>query len=54
MRINDYSFKHVCVVKVNSNKANSITPNQPSELVILKSGMLLEFQNKANRKFIEF
>ena len=68
VRINDYLFKYVCVVcclKIrfycltfsamsNLNSADFTTPNQSSEIVILKIEMLLEFQNKANSEFIEF
>ena len=39
---------------VNLNSANFITPNESSEIVILKIEMLLEFQNKGNSEFIEF
>ena len=63
VRINDYSFKYVCVVcylKIrfycltfsamsNLNSADFTTPNsQSSEILILKIEMLLEFQNKTN------
>ena len=68
VRINDYSFKYVCVVcclKIrfycltfsgmsNLNSADFTTPNQSSEILILKIEMLLEFQNKVNSEFIEF
>ena len=68
VRINDYSFKYVCVVyclKIrfyclsfsatsNLNSANFTTPNQSSEISILKIEMLLEFQNKRNSEIIGF
>ena len=66
VRINDYLFKYVCVVcclKIrylaffvmsNLNSADFTTPNQPSDIAILKIEMLLELQNKANGEFIEF
>ena len=67
-RINDYSFKHVrvvCFLKIrfyclnfsvisNLNSVDFTTPNQPSEILILKIEMLLEFQNKRNNKIIGF
>ena len=67
VRINDDSFKYVCVVcclKIrfycltfsamsNLNSADFTTPNQSSEIVILKIEMLLEFQNKTNSEFIK-
>ena len=68
VRINDYSFKYVCVVcclKIrfycltfsaisNLNSADFTTPNQSSEILILKIEMLLEFQNKRNSEIIGF
>ena len=62
MRINNYSFKYVCVLcclkidfycltfsaMLNLNSADFTTPNQSSEILILKTEMLLEFQNKTN------
>ena len=67
VRINDYSFKYVCVVcclKIrfycltfsaisNLNSADFTTPNQSSEILILKIEMLLEFQNKRNSEIID-
>ena len=67
-RINDYSFKYVCVVcclKIrfycltfsaisNLNSADFITPNQPSVILILKIEMKLEYQNKRNSEIIGF
>ena len=68
VRINDYSFKYVCVVcclKIrfycltfsaisNLNSADFTTQNQSSEILILKIEMLLEFQNKRNSEIIGF
>ena len=68
VRIKDYSFKYVCVVcclKIrfycltfsaisNLNSADFTTPNQSSEILILKIEMLLEFQNKTNSEIIGF
>ena len=68
VRINDYSFKYVCVVcclKIrfycltfsamsNLNSADFTTLNKSSEIVILEIEMLLEFQKNANSEFIEF
>ena len=68
VRINDYSFKYVCVVcclKIrfycltfsaisNLNSADFTTSNQSSEILILKIKMLLEFQNKRNSEIIGF
>ena len=68
VRMNDCSFKHVCVVcclKIrfycltfsaisNLNSADFTTPNQSSEILILKIEMLLEFQNKRNSEIIGF
>ena len=68
VRINDYSFKYVCIVcclKIrfycltfsamsNLNSADFTTPNQLSEISILKIEMLLEFQNKTNIEIIGF
>ena len=68
VRTNDYSFKYVCVVcclKIrfycltfsaisNLNSADFTTPNQSSEILILKIEMLLEFQNKRNSEIIGF
>ena len=67
VRINDYLFKYasvVCCVKIsfyyivfsamlNLNSADFTTPNQSSEILILKIEMLLEFQNKTNSKIVE-
>ena len=66
-RINDYSFKHVCVVCVlkirfyclnfsaisNLNSADFTTPTQSSEILILKIEMFLEFQNKRIVKLLD-
>ena len=68
VRINYYSFKYVCVVcclkirfccltfsaMLNLNSADFTTSNQSSDIVILKTEMLLEFQNKVNSEFTEF
>ena len=68
VRIKDYSFKYVCVVcclKIrfycltfsaisNLNSADFTTPNQSSEILILKIEMLLVFQNKRNSEIIGF
>ena len=68
VRTNDYSFKHVrvvCCLKIrfycltfsaisNLNSADFTTPNQSSEILILKIEMLLEFQNKRNGEIIGF
>ena len=68
MRINDCSFKYVCVVCclkicfycltfsaiLNLNSADFTTSKQLSEILILKIEMLLEFQNKRNSEIIEF
>ena len=68
VRINDCSFKYVCVVcclKIcfycltlsaisNLNSADFTTRNQSSEILILKIEMLLEFQNKRNSEIIGF
>ena len=67
-RINDYSFKYVCVVcclKIrfycltfsaisNLNPADFITPNHSSQILILKIGILLEFQNETISEIIGF
>ena len=66
MTINDYSFKYVCVVcclknrfycltisaMSNLNSSDFTIPKQPSEILILKIEMLLEFQNKTNTEVI--
>ena len=66
VRINADSFKHVrvvCCLKIrfycltfsaisNLNSADFTTPNQSSEILILKIEMLLEFQNKRNSEII--
>ena len=66
VRINDCSFKYVCVVcclKIcfycltlsaisNLNSADFTTRNQSSEILILKIEMLFEFQNKRNSESI--
>ena len=66
VRINDCSFKYVCVVCClnirfycltfsaisNLNSADFITRNQSSEILILEIEMLLEFQNKRNSESI--
>ena len=68
VRINDYSFEHVhvvCCLKIrfycltfsaisNLNSADFTTPNQSSEILILKIEMLLEFQNERDSEIIEF
>ena len=66
VRINDYSFKYDCVVcclkirfitfspMLNLNSAHFTKPNQLSEISILKTEILLEFQNKANIEIIRF
>ena len=68
VRVNDCSLKYVCAVcclKIrfycltfsatsNLNLADFRTPNQSSEILILKTEMLLQFQNKRNGKSIEF
>ena len=68
VRTNDYSFKHVrvvCCLKIhfycltfsaisNLNSADFTTPNQSSEILILKIEILLEFQNKSNGEIIGF
>ena len=68
VRINNYSFKYVCIAYylnirfycltfsaiLNLNSADFITPNQSLEILILKIEMLLEFQNKTNREIIGF
>ena len=68
VRINDCSFKYVCVVcclKIrfycltfsaisNLNSADFTTSDQSSEILILKIDMLLEFQNKRNSEIIGF
>ena len=68
VRINGYSFKHfrvVCCLKIrfycvtfsaisNLNSADFTTPNQSSEILILKVEILLEFQNKRNSEIIGF
>ena len=68
VRISDYSFKYMCVIcclKIrfyyltfsamsNLNSADFTTPNQLSEISILKIEMLLEFQNKTNIEIIGF
>ena len=67
-RINGYSFKYACAVcflKIrfycftfsaisNFISADFATPNQSSEVLILKIEMLLELQNKRNSEIIEF
>ena len=66
-RISDYSFKYVYEVRClkirfysltfsamsNLNSANFTTPDQSPEILILKTEMLLEFQNKTNSEIIE-
>ena len=66
VRTMDYSFKHVRVVRClkvrfycltfsaisNLNSADLTTPNQSPEILILKTEMLLEFQNKKNGEII--
>ena len=66
VRINDYSFKYVCVVcclKIrfycltfsaisNLNSADFTTPNQSRESLVLKIEILLQFQNKTNSEII--
>ena len=68
VRINDYSSKYVCVVcclKIrfycltfptisNLTSADFTSPNQSSEILILKIEMPLEFQNKRNSEIIGF
>ena len=68
VRINDYSFKYVCVacsLKIrfycltfsaiwNLNSADFTTPKLSSEILIFKIEMLLEFQNKTNSETIGF
>ena len=68
VRINDCSFKYVCVVCclkirfycltfsaiLNLNSADFTTSKQISEILILKIEMLLEFQNKRNSEIIGF
>ena len=68
VRINNYSFKYVCVVcclKIrfycltfsaisNWNSADFTIPDQSSEILILKIEILLEFQNKRNSEIIGF
>ena len=50
---NSFLLPHLfCNVQFES--ADFTTPNQSSEIVILKIEMLLEVQNKANSEFIEF
>ena len=66
-RISDYSSKYVYEVRClkirfysltfsamsNLNSANFTTPDQSPEILILKTEMLLEFQNKTNSEIIE-
>ena len=66
VRINNYSFKYVCVVcclkirfycftfsAISSlNSADFTTQNQSSEILILKIEMLLEFQINTNNEII--
>ena len=68
VRINDYSFKYVCVVSClkicfycltssamsNLNSADFTTRNQSSGILILKTKILLQFQNKMNSEIIGF
>ena len=68
VRINDCSFKYVCVtccLKIrfycltfpaisNLNSADFIKSNQSSEILILKLEMVFEFQNKRNNEIIGF
>ena len=68
VRISGYSFKYVCAVcflKIrfycltfsaisNFISADFTTPNQSSEVLILKIEMLLELQNKRNSEIIGF
>ena len=68
VRINDYSSKYVCVVcclKIrfycltfsaisNLTSGDFTSPNQSSEILILKVEMPLEFQNKRNSEIIGF
>ena len=68
VRISDYLFKYGCVVCclktrfycltfssiLNLNSADFATPNQSSEILILKMEMLLELQNKRNSEIIGF
>ena len=68
VRINGYSFKYVCVVcflKIpfyyltfsamsNLNSVDFATPNHSSGFLILKTEMLLEFQNRTNIEIIGF
>ena len=65
---NDYPFKYVCVVCClknvfycltfsaisNLNSAVFTTPNQSSEILFLKTEMLLEFESKTNSDIIAF
>ena len=68
VRINDCSFKHVrvvCCLEIrfycltfsaisNLNSGDFTTPNQSSEILILKIEILLEFQNKRNNEITGF
>ena len=68
VKINNCLFKYVCVVCClktrfyclifsaisNLTSADFTTPNQSTEILILKIEMLLEFQNKTNSEIIGF
>ena len=50
VRTNDYSISSSAISNLNS--ADFTTPNQSSEILILKIEMLFEFQNKRNGEII--